>query len=214
MGHLITSAGKGAPLSPNEADGNLSLLETRTGDGWFDNVSQLYLRDTEFSADPAPFIGNIPLRRFIPGEMREAFAEFHVPHTWKPGTMMYPHVHFTVLSAAAGTVRWGFEYAFARTQRSSGFFRYPETTETIFIEQVVPANSERIHFVCEAPENEGIPGTDLEVDGMFIVRLFRDGGHANDTFNADVFGITVDLHTEIDRYATLFRFPPFYTEPA
>jgi hypothetical protein len=213
MGHLLTRAEKGAPLTPNEADGNLDLLETRTGDGWFDNVSQLYLRDTAESADPAPFIGGISLRRFIPGEMREAFAEFHIPHTWKPGTMMYPHVHFTILSAAAGTVRWGFEYCFARTQRSNAFTRYQETTATIYLEQEIAANSERTHFVVEAAQGQGIPGTDLEVDGMILCRVFRDGAHPNDTFEQDVFGITVDLHTEIDRYSTPFRFPPFYTAP-
>jgi hypothetical protein len=213
MSHLITLAGKGAPLTPTEADANMNLLETRTGDGWFDNVSQLYLRDTADSADPAPFVGGISLRRFVPGEMREAFAEFHIPHTWKPGTMMYPHVHFTILSSGSGTVRWGFEYIFARTQRSNAFTQYPATTQTIYLEQVIDANSERTHFVVEAPQGQGIPGTDLEVDGMILVRVFRDGAHVNDTFEQDVFGITVDLHTEIDRYSTPFRFPPFYTAP-
>lgn len=213
MGHLLTREDKGAPLTPTEADANLNLLETRTGDGWFDNVSQLYLRDTADSADPAPFVGGISLRRFIPGEMREAFAEFHIPHTWKPGTMMYPHVHFTILSAGAGTVRWGFEYIFARTQRSNAFTQYPTSSTTIYLEQVIAANSERTHFVVEAAQGQGIPGTDLEVDGMILVRVFRDGAHVNDTFASDVFGITVDLHTEIDRYSTPFRFPPFYTAP-
>jgi hypothetical protein len=213
MTTLITATGKGAPLTPTEADANLNVLQTRTGDGWFDNVSQLYLRDTESSADPAPFIGGISLRRFIPGEMREAFAEFHIPHIWRPGTMQYPHVHFTVLSSASGTVRWGFEWLFARTQRSDAFTRYPETTQTIYLEQAIPANSERVHFVVEAAEGQGIPPESLEVDGMMLVRLFRDGAHANDTFAQDVFGITVDLHTETDRYSTPFRFPPFYTEP-
>ena len=213
MSHLLTSSGKGAPLTPTEADANLSLLETRTGDGWFDNVSQLYLRDTADSADPSPFVGGISLRRFVPNEMREAFAEFHIPHTWRPGTMMYPHVHFTILSAGAGTVRWGFEYIFARTQRSDAFTQYPATSTTLYLEQVIPANSERTHFVVEAAQGQGIPGTDLEVDGMILARVFRDGAHANDTFESDVFGITVDLHTEIDRYSTPFRFPPFYTEP-
>ena len=213
MTTLITATGQGAPLTQTEGDANLNVLQTRTGDGWFDNVSQLYLRDTEFSADPAPFIGGISLRRFIPGEMREAFAEFHIPHIWKPGTMMYPHVHFTILSSAAGTVRWGFEYIFARTQRSDAFTQYPATTVTIYLVQVIAANSERTHFVVEAPQGQGIPGTNLEVDGMVLARVFRDGAHANDTFEQDVFGITVDLHTETDRYSTPFRFPPFYTEP-
>jgi len=213
MTTLITATGKGAPLTPTEADANLNVLQLRTGDGWFDNVSQLYLRDTQDSADPAPFIGGISLRRFIPGEMREAFAEFHIPHTWRPGTMMYPHVHFTILSSGSGTVRWGFEYCFARTQRSNAFTRYQETTATIYLEQVIDANSERTHFVVEAAEGQGIPGTDLEVDGMILCRVFRDGAHVNDTFESDAFGITVDLHTEIDRYSTPFRFPPFYTAP-
>lgn len=213
MPHLLTRAAKGAPLTPTEADSNITTLETRTGDGWFDNVSQLFLRDTPNTADPSPFIGNIALRRFSANEMREAFAEFHIPHTWKAGTMMYPHVHFTVLSNGSGTVRWGFEYAWARTNNSSGFFTYPETTTTLYIEQAVPANSSRVHFLCEAPQGQGIDGTNMEVDGMILARLFRDGGHANDTFESDVFAITVDLHTEIDRYSTPYRFPPFYTAP-
>jgi hypothetical protein len=206
---LVLRGQKGAPLTFAELDQNFE----RTGDGWFDNVSQLYLRDTESSADPANFIGGISLRRFIAGEMREAFAEFHIPHIWKPGTMMYPHVHFTLLSSAAGTVRWGFEYCFARTHRSASHFRYQETTATIYLEHEIPANSERVHFVVEAAEGQGIPGADLEVDGMVLCRVFRDGAHANDTFPGEVFGITVDLHTETDRIATPFRFPPFYTAP-
>jgi hypothetical protein len=213
MSAPILRSEKGAPLTSSEIDGNWSLVQERTGEGWFDNVSQLYLRDTEFSADPAPFIGGISLRRFAPGQMREAFAEFHIPHIWKAGTMQYPHVHFTTLSSAAGTVRWGFEWLFARTQRSNAFTQYPETTQIIYMEQVIPPNSERTHFVVEAAEGLGIPPEVLEVDGMLLARLFRDGAHVNDTFEQDVFGITVDLHTETDRYATPFRFPPFYTAP-
>jgi len=213
MATLITSVGKGAPLTPTEADFNISTLQTRTGDGWFDNVSQLYLRDTELSADPAPFVGGIALRRFIPGETREAFAEFHIPHIWKPGTMMYPHVHFSVLSSGSGTVRWGIEYMWARTNSSNAFFTYPATTETLYIEQVIAANSQRVHFVSEAAQDNGLDGTNMEVDGMILCRLFRDGSHSNDTFNEDVFAITLDLHTETDRYSTPFRFPPFYTAP-
>lgn len=206
---LITRSGAGRPLTFEEADNNWNTLENRTGEGWFDNVSQLYLRDTENSADPAPFVGGISLRRFIQGEMKEAFAEFHIPHIWRPGSNMFPHVHFTILNPSAGTVRWGFEYCFARTHRSEGVIRYQETTTTIFIEQVVPAGSERIHFVAES--DVPIPGADLEVDGMILARLFRDGAHPNDTFPGEAFGITVDLHTEVDRISTPFRFPPFYT---
>jgi hypothetical protein len=210
MSHLLTSAQKGGPLSPAEADGNLSLLETRTGDGWFDNESKLYLRDGPNSADFQPFIGNIVAMRFIPTELREGFVDYHVRHEWKPGTMMYPHVHFGVQAQAAGTVRWGFEYTWANRKGSVKGFTKFQPVQTIFLEYTLTAADDLEHIVVEAPEGQGIVGTNMEVDAMILCRLYRDAAHVNDTFAHDVFAMNVDLHTETDRYSTPLRVSPFY----
>jgi hypothetical protein len=212
MSSLTTASGKGAPLTPAEADGNFFELDRRTGVGWFDNESKLYLRNSEFSADFQPFIGRIPGMRFVATEMREGFVDYHVRHEWKPGTMMYPHVHFGVQAQASGTVRWGFEYIWARRNGSTiGNAKFSEPV-TIYLEQALTATDDLTHIVVEAPEGQGIPGDSIEVDAMILCRLFRDAEHPNDTFAHDVFAFNVDLHTETDRMATPLRVSPFYAE--
>jgi hypothetical protein len=210
MTKLATLASKGSPLTPAEADTNIQTLEVRTGDGWADIVSELIIRDTPLAPIGILYKGGIYLWEFPTQDLREAFANFHVPHTWKPGSMIYPHVHFTTASNLAGVVRWGFEYTWARRHDSTGQIAFP-AVQTIYVDFAIPANSADTHFVCEAPEGLGIAGTGLEVDSMILMRVYGDGLHANDTFAASVLCITADLHHEVDRYATPRRAPDFYT---
>lgn len=209
MAYLTTASGKGAPLTPTEADANLTAIETRTGDGWADVVSELFIRDTPAAPIAQPFRGGVVLFDFVAGDMREVYANFHVPHSWKPGTMIYPHMHFSTDNSGSGTVRWGFEYTWARRHVSTGQTAFP-TTSVIYVDQVIDANHEYTHFVTEPAEGNGIVGTGLEVDSMILMRIFRDGGSAADTFPGSIFGITADLHIEVDRASTPNRAPNFY----
>jgi len=211
MTHLTTLADKaGAPLTPGEADANIQTLEVRTGDGWADIVSELIIRDTPSAPIGTVFKGAIPLWEFPTNDMREAFVNFHIPHSWKPGTMVYPHVHFATASNLSGVVRWAFEYTWARRHDSTGQRTFM-AVQTIYVDFTITANSADEHFVCEAPQDGGIAGAGLEVDSMILMRVYRDGLHVNDTFPASVLGITADLHYEVDRYATPSRSPDFYT---
>lgn len=209
MAHLLTSAAKGAPLTPTQADANLDLLETRTGDGWFDIVSEFYTRGGPAAPGVSQYIGGIYLLEFSDTDTLEAFANFHIPHSYKPNTMIYPHVHFVVKSNSAGTIRWGFEWTFARRADSTGLTAFP-ATQTIYIDFAVPANSADKHFVAEAAQGAGIPGTNIEVDGMILARVFREPTHPNDTFVGSAWAITSDLHVEVDRHSTPNRAPNFY----
>ena len=56
----------------------------------------------------------------------------------------------------------------------------------------------------------GILSSAAEVDGLLLVRIFRDATHANDTSPANVFAFTCDVHYQADRFATLNRAPNFY----
>jgi hypothetical protein len=200
---------KGSPLTYTELDGNFSQLDTKTKDGWADIVAELYTRTSPQAAGVNLFRNGIYLYEFDAAELREAFSNFHIPHAWKPGTMVYPHMHYSVNTASSGVVRWGFEYTLARRNDSTGQTAFPATT-TIYVEQTIAANSDHTHFVCEAAEGNGIPGTNLEVDAMILMRVFRDAEHVNDTFPDSAFGITVDLHIEVDRASTPNRAPDFY----
>ncbi len=207
---IITYAGKGSTLDTNELDGNFNDLATRTNAGWADIVSELYIRGGPASPTVTVFKGGIYLYEFMPADTLEVFANFHIPHTWKAGTMVYPHVHFVTTSNATGVVRWGFEYTLARRHDSTGQVTFG-ATQTISVDFTIPSNSADKHFVCEAPNLGGIPGTNLEVDAMILMRIYREGSHVNDTFADSVWGITADCHIEIDRAATPNRAPDFYS---
>lgn len=206
---IITRTGKGSALSYEEMDGNITQFDTKTKDGWADIVSEFYTRGGPASPGVSQFIGGIYLLEFSDTDVLEAFANVHIPHSYKLGTMMYPHIHFSTTSNNAGTVRWGVEWTFARRHDSTGQTTFPATS-TIYIDFPIPANSANVHFVAEAAQGAGIPGTHIEVDGMVMCRVFRDPTHANDTFVGSVWAITADVHIEVDRHATINRAPNFY----
>jgi hypothetical protein len=215
MSQLTTRSGKGSALTYGEMDGNFNLLQTRTGDGWFDIVSEFYTRGGPAAPGVSQFIGGVYLLEFSDTDTLEAFANFHIPHSYMRNTMIYPHVHFAVKANGAGTVRWGFEWTFARRHDSTGQIRFNDPIIN-YIDFVIPANSgyysgqNPIHFVAEAPQNFGIPGENIEVDGMILSRVFREPTHPNDTFEGSVWAITSDLHIEVDRHSTPNRAPDFY----
>lgn len=205
----------GRLLTPAEVDENFAGLDLKTKDGWADIVSEFYTRGGPASPGVSQFIGGIYLLEFSDTDVLEAFANVHIPHAYRPGTMMYPHIHFAVKANGAGTVRWGVEWTFARRHDSTGQTRFT-SPQTIYIDFPVPANSGEyngenpIHFVAEAAPGAGIPGTHIEVDGMVMCRVFRDPAHVNDTFVGSAWAITSDMHIEVDRHATPNRAPNFY----
>lgn len=87
MAALLTASGKGAPLTPTEADANMTALETRTGQGWFDIVSEFYTRGGPAAPGVSAFLGGIYLLEFTDTDTLEAFANFHIPHAYKPKTI-------------------------------------------------------------------------------------------------------------------------------
>lgn len=208
MSYLLTASGKGSPLTPTEADNNLNAINTRTGDGWMDIVSELFARDASNCAEGDEYDG-VGVWRYDADVTRRMFVNFHMPHTWKPGTMLYPHLHFTVTSSAGGVVRLGFRYKFGRRHDSTGQVTFT-AANTLYLNFTIPANSQDTHFVAEMPEGFGIPATGLEVDAMILMTVFRYGDHEDDTFPAGIYAITADLHIETDRHATPQRAPDFY----
>lgn len=200
---------KGSALTYNELDENFNDLNNRTVAGWNDLVSEVTVRS---GAANAPTIGNfrdnIYLYQFDPDTTNECFVNFHIRHDYVAGTMVYPHVHWTQNTTSTGVVRFGIEYTLARRGDSTGTVNFGATS-TLYIEHNVGTGEQYRHHVNESAEGLGIPGTDLEEDAVILCRVFRDGGHVNDTFPDPVFLITVDVHYQGHTMFTPSRFPPF-----
>lgn len=211
MANILTSAAKGGPLTPEEADANLVEINRRTGSGWRDYPCDIVVQPGALNAPVwMEFEEGFYRYAFSPDVRTESSADIHLDHDYKPATMVYPHIHWTLNSNAAGVVRFGITWKYARRADSpTGIIRFT-AAQTIYVETTVPANSAGKHMVSEPAEGGGIYHADLDVDGIIMLVIFRDGGHVNDTFIGDVFITKADAHAEKDKAGTPLRTPPFY----
>jgi hypothetical protein len=199
-----------AHLLPDGANPRIGLP------GWDDIVQEVIV---QINAPNAPTIqtwrGNFSGYAFAPDAMNECFINFHVRHNYDdaggatPG-MVYPHVHFTVNTASAGTIRWGIEWQYARRADAAGAGPYTDSV-TQYIEYTIGAGGKQFwHIVAESPDGAGIPvGSVLQVDSMIKCRVFRDAMHSHDTFPDLAFLDTVDAHVPVHNYCTDNRQFPF-----
>lgn len=152
------------------------------------------------------FRGGIPAYEFVPGATNELWLYLPIPHdyTSKDGGkfdgMVYPNIHWSTTGTDTGVARWGIEYTIAR---GYGYEAFP-TTDTIYIEQAASGTA-YTHYVAEPSEGNGIYTDGLEVDALVLMRVFRDGGHGNDTLTDSAFGFSVNLHYLSDCNVTVNR---------
>lgn len=216
MTDLVTRTGKGSALTYGEMDGNWTELETRTGSGWNDLVADVQVRGGLYQPEFKNFRDGIWAYAFSPTTMNECYAAFHVRHDYIAGTMVYPHVHWSVNTTSTGTVRWGVEYTLARRSdygadgsgTNTGTIAFG-ATQTLYLDHNIAANEQYEHHVNEAADGAGIPGTQLQEDALILCRFFRDAEHVNDTFPDDIFLLTVDIHYQCNSLATPLRYAPF-----
>lgn len=202
---IITASGKGAPLTPAEADANLTQFDTRTKQGWRDNVIEMTTRNGPTEPQMSPFRGGIYLLAFDKATMMEVFGNFHIDHDYAMGTALYPHIHWSADSSLVGTVRWGIEYTIAKGHQQAAF----PTTTTVYVEQTT-TGTPYMHYIAEVSDLNAIPGTGIEPDTFILVRVFRDAAHPNDTYDDQVFGVALDLHYQVAQAATPGKAPDFF----
>lgn len=176
--------------------------------GWKDLTGDVAVRGTG-AANPewTAFKNGIYAYAFPSDLSKEFWINFHIDHDYKPGSAIFPHVHFSLLDdAASGVVAFGIEYTIAKGhQQTSGSVFANTTTTSAAV--TVPAGSASKHFVVE--HVEGIVDTNIEPDSLMLVRFFRDNS-VDDNLAATIFGFTADIHYQFDRYGTANKAPNFY----
>lgn len=198
---------KGSELSYSELDGNFSDLDTRTKQGWRDNVVEMTTRNGPSEPQMSQFRDSIYLLGFVKTDMMDVFGNFHIDHDYAMGSALYPHIHWTTNSGLIGVVRWGFEYTVAKGHQQMAF----GPTVTIYVEQQT-TGVPYMHYVAETPDLSAIPGVGIEPDTFILMRVFRDATHPNDTYDDQVFGIAMDLHYQAAQAATPNKSPNFFQE--
>ena len=180
--------------------------------GWRDLITQVVSHGGSTGPAWVKFRDGIYLYAFPCNSPREVLATFHLGHDYAMGTALYPHFHFTVNDRnASGVVKIGFEYTIAKghQQDEGSIF---DSTKIVFTHTLVDsANHDRFkHFVAEVEKEDAIPGVGLEPDAVILMRIFRDAGSHTDTYPADIFGITADLHYQAGQHGTPQKRPDFF----
>jgi len=174
--------------------------------GWDDITADL--TSGKLPAANAPtwgtFRDGIGAYSFSASATNSIFITFHIKHDYAEGTLVYPHVHWAPNTTSTGVVRWGMEYTVAKGHQQEAF---PAST-TVYVNQTISTNSQYLHCIAEVTEASAFDA--FETDTLILMRIFRDGGDAADTFPDAVFAFTADLHYQADKIVTPNRAPPFY----
>jgi len=128
--------------------------------------------------------------RFLPGNDDDESLHFTVqmPHSWKEGTTLYPHIHWSPDTTNTGNVKWELEYTVIDVNGT-----FPSSTT---ITQVDAADGTiDKHQVTSLPT---ISGSGLNISWVMVCRLTRLGDDGQDTYTGNVFFHEFDIHYEVE----------------
>lgn len=139
---------------------------------------------------------------------KELFFNVQLPHDYKEGSTIFPHVHWSSTSAL-GTTRpvWRFQYQWVNLNGNySADFSANLLTGYLVVQsgggvESSPANLTDTRRSMITPLGS-ISGTGKTVSSMLLIRLTRFTTDANDTFTGGAFILSFDLHYEIDSFGS------------
>lgn len=117
-----------------------------------------------------------------------AFA-VQLPHNYKEGTNITPHIHWAAADTSAGNVIWKFSYSWANQD-----VNFPNPTITTCVAaNIATANC---HIYTALTTMNGVGKT---LSSMVLCSLRRNSSDANDTYNSqNAYLLEVDFHYQLD----------------
>jgi hypothetical protein len=120
----------------------------------------------------------------------EVFFIAQIPHGWREGSTLRPHVHWSPTDATAGNVRWVLEYTVASIGGTFG------NTSSL----TVNAASDQVAGKHQFDALGDITMAGKTISSILVCRLMREATDAADTYNnQDAILFEVDFHYEVDR---------------
>ena len=132
----------------------------------------------------------IPGRLYRDGETDTQIVIAQIPHSWREGTTLYPHVHWHKTTSAVGNVVWQLSYQWSPIGEG--------LTDAVELLGSVPAVSDANTANRHALTRLGsISGKGKTISDMLLMKLSRLGANEADTYGASARLIEFDIHYQI-----------------
>ena len=119
---------------------------------------------------------------------RQLFFSMQMPHSYKEGTDLLAHVHWSPQTVSLLQVDWLLEYTIANIDGTFG------NTVTIKMSDLGDGTVNKHQVTASVSIN----GAGLTVSHMLICRIYRDGGVGTDAFVGDAALLEFDVHFEVN----------------
>jgi hypothetical protein len=118
------------------------------------------------------------------------YFSLQLPHKYKEGTALHPHVHWAPTNTDTGDVVWQLDYTIKSMSGTYG------ASSQIYINDAGDGTALKHQVVSFST----ISGSGLTISAIMFGKLCRDanGTNATDSYNADAVLLAFDLHIELD----------------
>jgi hypothetical protein len=125
----------------------------------------------------------------------EMYFVVQMPHDWKEGTAIMPHIHWVPSANGSGDAEdpdvplWALQYTWSNI--SGTFPAYTTITGSVTVPSEVLVKDK--HYLTELGSG-GMLATGKTLSSMIICRIYRDGSNAADTYGGLAGALEVDFH--------------------
>ena len=171
--------------------GNLRLYGNATV--WEDiRIADGQIRAGATAPSLATFVGGgLRTYQFLASAVNEVEFTIQMPHSWKIGSTISPHIHWAPTSTDTNRVVWGFEYSWANIGST-----FPSST-TVYTTNYAGGTAWK-HTLSDFPD---ITNTN-SFSSAIVCRLFRLGTATEDDYPDPAAFVEFDIHYEIDSLGT------------
>ncbi len=140
---------------------------------------------------------------FSASSEQELYFVVQIPHGYKEGSTIYPHVHWTTASGTpnGSNVVWGLEYTAAAI--GSSYSTTTSITSNTVIGEIGTPSGTGQHLITALGT---ISGSGLGISSVIVCRLYRAAGDALDTFANETGLLGIDFHYELDTFGSASQF--------
>lgn len=213
-GTFTTLAATSGMVAPKTSGAGIKVDTAAPTFGWADLVGDDINSRNASSPTFQAWLGNIYQFGFkTAAGIEELFFAYHLPHDYVPETNIFIHIHCSCAASATGNVKWYFDATYAKGHNQAAF---PAAITTSLV-SAMSATAYK-HLIQEVQlSTAGGSGTmlnttNLEPDGLIILRLYRDASDVADTSDQIIFVHAVDIHYQTTGIlGTKQKTPDFYT---